>query len=392
MNFAKRIEQLPPYLFVEISKTINRKRAEGADVVTFAIGDPDIPTPQNVLDKLWEAAQDPPNHRYPESEGLPELRQAIANWYDKRFGVKLNPDTEVLPLIGAKEGIGHAALCFIDPGDIALVPDPGYPVYSVGTLFAGGTCHWLPLTEENNWLPDLDSVPSDVAQKAKVLWLNYPNNPTGAIADSTFFAKAVAFSQRHNVPVLHDAPYTEVAYDGYVPESFLQTPGSMDVGLEFHSLSKSYNMTGWRIGMAVGNAEMINALMRVKSNLDSGIPQAIQYAAIEALNGPQDSIDHHNRVYQQRRDRLVAKLRQIGLEVTPPKASLYVWAKLPAGWKSADFAAMLIEEKDIVVTPGAGYGKYGEGYIRLSLTLPDSQLEKGLSRLSDWKIPNPPAS
>ncbi|MCH2525697.1 MAG: LL-diaminopimelate aminotransferase [Dehalococcoidia bacterium] len=392
MNFAKRIEQLPPYLFVEISKTINRKRAEGADVVTFAIGDPDIPTPQNVLDKLWEAAQDPPNHRYPESEGLPELRQAIANWYDKRFGVKLNPDTEVLPLIGAKEGIGHAALCFIDPGDIALVPDPGYPVYSIGTLFAGGECHWLPLTEENGWLPDLDSVPSDIAQKAKVLWLNYPNNPTGAIADSTFFAKAVAFSQRHNVPVLHDAPYTEVAYDGYVPESFLQTPGSMDVGLEFHSLSKSYNMTGWRIGMAVGNAEMINALMRVKSNLDSGIPQAIQYAAIEALNGPQDSIDYHNRVYQDRRDKLVAKLREIGLEVTPPKASLYVWAKLPAGWKSADFAAMLIEEKDIVVTPGAGYGKYGEGYIRLSLTLPDSQLEKGLSRLSDWKIPNPPAN
>ena len=392
MNFAKRIEQLPPYLFVEISKTINRKRAEGADVVTFAIGDPDIPTPQNVLDKLWEAAQDPPNHRYPESEGLPELRQAIANWYDKRFGVKLNPDTEVLPLIGAKEGIGHAALCFIDPGDIALVPDPGYPVYSIGTLFAGGECHWLPLTEENGWLPDLDSVPSDIAQKAKVLWLNYPNNPTGAIADSTFFAKAVAFSQRHIVPVLHDAPYTEVAYDGYVPESFLQTPGSMDVGLEFHSLSKSYNMTGWRIGMAVGNAEMINALMRVKSNLDSGIPQAIQYAAIEALNGPQDSIDYHNRVYQDRRDKLVAKLREIGLEVTPPKASLYVWAKLPAGWKSADFAAMLIEEKDIVVTPGAGYGKYGEGYIRLSLTLPDSQLEKGLSRLSDWKIPNPPAN
>ncbi len=392
MNFAKRIEQLPPYLFVEISKTITRKRAEGADVVTFAIGDPDIPTPQNILDKLCEAAQDPPNHRYPESEGLPELRQAIADWYDKRFGVKLNADTEILPLIGAKEGIGHAALCFIDPGDIALVPDPGYPVYSIGTLFAGGTCHWLPLTEENGWLPDLDSIPYDVAQKAKVLWLNYPNNPTGAIADSTFFERTVAFAQRHNVPVLHDAPYTEVAYDGYSPESFLQTPGAMEVGLEFHSLSKSYNMTGWRIGMAVGNAEMINALMRVKSNLDSGIPQAIQYAAIEALSGPQNSIDEHNLIYQNRRDKLVSKLREIGLEVTPPKASLYVWAKLPAGWKSADFATMLIEEKDIVVTPGSGYGKYGEGYIRLSLTLPDSQLEKGLVRLSGWTIPNPPSS
>ena len=392
MRFAKRIEQLPPYLFVEISKKISQKRAEGADVVTFAIGDPDIPTPQNILDKLWEAAQDPPNHRYPESEGLPELRRAIADWYDRRFGVKLNPDTEVLPLIGAKEGIGHAALCFIDPGDVALVPDPGYPVYSVGTLFAGGTCHWLPLTEENGWLPDLDSIPPEVAQKAKVLWINYPNNPTGATADSTFFERAVAFAQRNNVPVLHDAPYTEVAYDGYNPESFLQTPGAMEVGLEFHSLSKSYNMTGWRIGMAVGNAEMINALMRVKSNIDSGIPQAIQHAAIEALTGPQDSINEHNLIYQNRRDKLVATLRDIGLEVTPPKASLYVWAKLPAGWKSADFAALLIEEKDIVVTPGSGYGKYGEGYIRLSLTLPDSQLEKGLSRLSDWTIPAPPSS
>jgi LL-diaminopimelate aminotransferase len=391
MKLADRIEHLPPYLFVEISRKIARKRAEGADVVTFAIGDPDIPTPSHILERLSEAAQDPPNHRYPESEGLPVLRQAIANWYEGRFGVTLDPDKEVLPLIGAKEGIGHASLCFIDPGDVALVPDPGYPVYSVGTLFAGGECHWMPLLEENGWLPDLDAIPTEVAQRAKCLWINYPNNPTGAVAESDFFERVVAFARRYDVPVLHDAPYTEVAYDGYRPMSFLEVPGAMEVGMEFHSLSKSYNMTGWRIGMAVGNAELVNALMRVKSNLDSGIPQAIQYAAIEALQGPQDCIQEHNRIYQARRDRVIATLRGIGLKIAVPKASLYVWAKLPLGWKSGDFATLLLEEKDIVVTPGAGYGRYGEGYIRLSLTIAEDQMEKGLERLASWRIPDPPS-
>ena len=391
MKFARRIEQLPPYLFVEISRKIAQKRAEGIDVVTFAIGDPDIPTPSHILDRLQEASQDPPNHRYPESEGLPELRRAVAQWYEERFGVTLDPDKEILPLIGAKEGIGHAALCFIDPGDVALVPDPGYPVYSVGTMFAGGECHWMPLVEENQWLPDLKAIPSEVADRAKAMWLNYPNNPTGAIAGEDFFEEVVDFAKRHNVPVLHDAPYTEVAYDDYRPMSFLQAPGAKDVGIEFHSLSKSYNMTGWRIGMAVGNAEMINALMRVKSNLDSGIPQAIQHAAIEALQGPQDCIQEHNWIYQRRRDKVVATLRQIGLEVSVPRASLYVWAKLPPGWKSGAFSALLIEEKAIVVTPGAGYGRYGEGYIRLSLTIADEQMEKGLERLRSWRIPDPPS-
>ena len=392
MRFARRIEQLPPYLFVEISRKIAQKRAEGVDVVTFAIGDPDMPTPSHILDRLRQASLDPPNHRYPESEGLPELRRAVARWYDNRFGVALDPDTEVLPLIGAKEGIGHAALCFIDPGDIALVPDPGYPVYSVGTMFAGGECHWMPLVEENDWLPDLKAIPADVADRARALWINYPNNPTGAVAEGAFFEEVVEFSKRHDIPVLHDAPYTEVAFDGYRPSSFLETPGAKDVAIEFHSLSKSYNMTGWRIGMAVGNAEMINALMRVKSNLDSGIPQAIQHAAIEALDGPQDCIDEHNAVYQARRDRAVAALRELGLDVVVPRASLYVWAKLPPGWKSGAFCAMLIEEKAIVVTPGAGYGRYGEGYIRLSLTLSDEQLEKGIQRLASWRIPEPPAA
>jgi LL-diaminopimelate aminotransferase len=392
MKFANRIEQLPPYLFVEISRKIAQKRAEGADVVTFAIGDPDIPTPTHILNRLHEASQDPPNHRYPESEGLPELRRTIAEWYEGRFGVTLDPDKEVLPLIGAKEGIGHAALCFIDPGDVALIPDPGYPVYSVGTMFAGGECHWMPLVEGNEWLPDLKAIPTGVADKAKAMWINYPNNPTGAIAGGEFFEDVVAFAKQHEIPVLHDAPYTEVAYDGYRPMSFLEVPGAKDVGIEFHSLSKSYNMTGWRIGMAVGNADMINALMRVKSNLDSGIPQAIQHAAIEALRGPQNCIEEHNQIYQKRRDKVVATLRQIGLDVAVPKASLYVWAKLPPGWTSAAFSSLLIEEKDIVVTPGSGYGSYGEGYIRLSLTIADVQLDKGLERLTSWRIPDPPSS
>ena len=390
MKFAERIEKLQPYLFVEISRKINQKRAAGIDVITFAIGDPDIPTPPHILDKLLEAAQDPPNHRYPESDGLPQFRRAVSDWYGKRFGIALDSDKEVLPLIGAKEGIGHMALCFLDPGDVALVPDPGYPVYSVGTMFAGGESYFMPLLEENGWLPDLDAIPEQVAQKAKVMWLNYPNNPTSATADLEYFERVVDFAKAYDIAVCHDGPYTEVAYDGYTPVSFLQAKGAMDVAVEFHSLSKSYNMTGWRIGMAVGNAEMINALMRVKSNLDSGIPQAIQIAGIEALLGFQECISENNAIYQRRRDRLVDALRGIGMEITPPRASLYVWARVPEGYSSAEFAAMLLEEKDIVVTPGSGYGEYGEGYIRLSLTLPDEHLTKAVQRLEGWKIPSKP--
>ncbi len=390
MKFAERIEKLQPYLFVEISRKINQKRAAGIDVITFAIGDPDIPTPPHILDKLLEAAQDPPNHRYPESDGLPQFRRAVSDWYGKRFGIALDSDKEVLPLIGAKEGIGHMALCFVDPGDVALVPDPGYPVYSVGTMFAGGESYFMPLLEENGWLPDLDAIPEQVAQKAKVMWLNYPNNPTSATADLEYFERVVDFAKAYDIAVCHDGPYTEVAYDDYTPVSFLQAKGAMDVAVEFHSLSKSYNMTGWRIGMAVGNAEMINALMRVKSNLDSGIPQAIQIAGIEALQASQECISENNAIYQRRRDKLVDALRGIGMEITPPRASLYVWARVPEGYSSAEFAAMLLEEKDIVVTPGSGYGEYGEGYIRLSLTLPDEHLTKAVQRLEGWKIPSKP--
>ncbi|MCH8196029.1 MAG: LL-diaminopimelate aminotransferase [Chloroflexi bacterium] len=382
MRLANRIEKLPPYLFVEINKKIAAKRAQGVDVVSFGIGDPDIPTPAHILDRLNEASRVPANHRYPESDGLPEFRKAIAGWYHRRFGVTLDPDTEVLPLIGAKEGIAHMSLCFIDPGDVALVPDPGYPVYSIGTLFAGGESHWMPLLEENGWLPDLDAIPEDVARKAKILWINYPNNPTGAVADLAFFDKVAAYAKRYDIAVCHDAPYTEIAFDGCRPPSFLQAAGALDVGMEFHSLSKSYNMTGWRVGMAVGNATMINALMRVKSNLDSGVPQAIQLAAIEALTGPQDCIEKNVAHYQRRRDKLVAALTRLGLRVIPPKASLYLWARVPEGFTSAEFAAKLIDEAAVVVTPGSGYGRYGEGYVRLSLTLPDEDLDKGVERLA----------
>ncbi len=296
MRTAKRIEKLPPYLFVTISKKIAEKQAQGEDVITLAVGDPDIPTPRHVIERLCQAAQDPQNHRYPESEGLPQFRNAIAQWYEKRFGVTLEPDREILPLIGAKEGIGHIALCFIDPGDIALVPDPAYPVYSIGTMFAGGSSYYMPLTEDNDFLPDLDRIPAEIARKAKILWINYPNNPTAAVADHEFFERVVAFARKYDIVVCHDAPYTEVAFDGYRPVSFLEASGAMETGVEFHSLSKSYNMTGWRVGMVVGNAGIIDALRRVKSNLDSGIPQAIQQAAIEALTGPQDCVTEHNTI------------------------------------------------------------------------------------------------
>lgn len=384
MRTARRIEKLPPYLFVTISKKIAEKQAQGEDVITLAVGDPDIPTPRHVIERLCQAAQDPQNHRYPESEGLPQFRNAIAQWYEKRFGVTLDPDREILPLIGAKEGIGHIALCFIDPGDIALVPDPAYPVYSIGTMFAGGSSYYMPLTEDNDFLPDLDRIPAEIARKAKILWINYPNNPTAAVADHEFFERVVAFARKYDIVVCHDAPYTEVAFDGYRPVSFLEASGAMETGVEFHSLSKSYNMTGWRVGMVVGNAGIIDALRRLKSNLDSGIPQAIQQAAIEALTGPQDCVTEHNTIYKRRRDRLLQTLNQIGLKARPPSASLYIWARVPAGYTSLEFATSLLDHAGVVVTPGISYGKYGEGYIRLSLTVPDQRLEEALARLRAW--------
>jgi LL-diaminopimelate aminotransferase len=384
MQTSKRIEKLSPYLFVEISKKIAEKKAMGVDVISFGIGDPDIPTPPHIIQRLCQAAQDPVNHRYPETEGLPELRRAVAEWYERRFGVILDPDSEVLPLIGAKEGIAHIALCFIDPGDVALVPDPGYPVYSASITLAGGKPYFMPLTEENDFLPDLNQIPSSIADRARLMWISYPNNPTAAVAGFDFFEQVVAFARRHGILVCHDGPYSEVAFDGYKPMSFIQVPGAREIGVEFHSLSKSYNMTGWRIGMAVGNAEAINALMRIKSNLDSGIPQAIQYAAIEALRGSQDCIAQHNAVYQRRRDLIIKALNDMGLKARSPQAGLYIWARVPQGYTSSEFATRLLDELGVVVTPGVGYGKCGEGYVRLSLTIPEDRLTEGLRRLATW--------
>ena len=392
MTFAKRVQQLPPYLFVGISRIIAAKRAQGIDVVDFGIGDPDIPTPEPVLDALKSGSDTPANHRYPESEGLPEFRQAVTDWYGRRFGVELDPATEAINLIGAKEGIGHAALCFIDPGDIALVPDPAYPVYSIGTMFAGGESHYVPLLEKNAWLVDFQEISTEAAIKAKVLWLNYPNNPTGAVASVRFFQEAVEFAREFDLYLLHDACYTEVTYDGYVAPSILQVEGARDMSMEFHSLSKTANMTGWRVGMAVGNSEMVNALMRVKSNLDSGLSQAIQEMGIAALDLPEEWIAANNAIYRQRRDKLVGGLQAIGLDPNTPDAGLYIWSPTPPGYTSAEFAELLLNELDMVVTPGTGYGPSGEGFIRLSLTTPDEKVDEGLRRLSGWSIPAAPSA
>lgn len=385
MKTSRRMDNLAPYLFVEINKKIAAKKALGEEVINFSIGDPDIPTPENVINKICQTAADPANHRYPETFGLPELRQAIADWYKRRFNVILDPASEILPLQGSKEGIAHIALCYIDPGDIALIPDPSYPVYTGGTILAGGEVFYMPLLQKNRFLPDLNAIPENVLKKAKILWINYPNNPTGAIAEIDFFNNVVDFAKKHDLLVCHDGPYSEVAFDGYKPVSFLQAEGAKDVGVEFHSLSKTYNMTGWRVGMVVGNAKAVQALNTIKSNLDSGIPQAIQYAAIEALNNSQDAIDKHNAIYQRRRDLVIEVLNDIGVEAKPPKAGLYIWAKVPEGYTSIEFTNDLLDNLGIVVTPGTGYGANGEGYVRLSLTIQDANLVKGLSRLSAWK-------
>jgi len=384
MRTSKRIEQLPPYLFVGISKKIAEKRAQGIDVISLGIGDPDLPTPPHIIDRLCQAAREPQSHRYPESEGLPEFRRAVAAWYKKRFDVNLDSNKEVVSLIGAKDGVAHISLCLIDPGDIALVPDPGYPVYARGTMFCGGESYYMPLREESCFLPDLDGIPAKIAKKAKVLWINYPNNPTGAVAELDFFEKVAAFAKKYDIAVCHDAPYTEVAFDGYRPVSFLQARGAMDVGIEFHSLSKTYNMTGWRIGMAVGNAKIIDALKRIKSNIDSGIPQAIQHAAIEALNGSQQCVADNKAIYQRRRDKVIETLSKIGIKATKPRAGLYIWARVPDGYSSMEFAARWLDDIAVVVVPGIGYGRNGEGYIRISLTVPDARLDEALSRIASW--------
>jgi len=378
---AERLKQLPPYLFKEIDRKKGEALARGVDIINLGIGDPDLPTPSHIIETLKRAAEDPATHRYPSYDGMKAFKEAVARWYEERFGVTLEPGNEVSALIGSKEGIAHFPLAFINPGDTALIPSPAYPVYHNATLFAGGRSHFMPLLKENHFLPDLDAVPDDVAARARILFVNYPNNPTAAVADLDFFNRLVAFAQEKNLIICHDAAYTEMAYDGYKAPSFLQAEGAKNVGLEFHSLSKTYNMTGWRIGFAVGNAEAIEGLGAIKSNMDSGAFEAIQRAAIAAIRSDQGCVRDMVEVYAKRRDFMVPGLKKAGLTLENPRATFYLWVRVPEGFTSAQFAGRLLEKAGIVVTPGNGFGEPGEGYFRIALTQKRDRLAEALERI-----------
>ncbi len=378
---ADRVKKLPPYLFKEIDRVKAEIIEKGVDVIDLGVGDPDLPTPPHIIESLKKAVDDPSTHRYPSYSGMNDFKEAVSRWYGRRFGVELDPGTEVVTLIGSKEGIAHLPLAFINDGDIALVASPCYPVYHTATMFAGGSAHFLPLKKENRFLPNLDDVPHDIASRAKLMFINYPNNPTAAVADEDFFSKVIDFANRYNIIVCHDAAYTELAYDGYKPISFLEVPGAKEVGIEFHSLSKTYNMTGWRLGFAVGNKEVISGLGQIKSNIDSGAFNAIQMAGITALDSSQDCVEENCRIYKERRDILVEGLKNIGLNVEPPVATFYVWCEVPPGYSSADFASLLLKEAGIVVTPGNGFGEPGEGYFRMALTVDKSRIEEAVARM-----------
>ncbi len=383
---ANRILNLPPYLFAEVDRKLAQKRAEGVDVISLGIGDPDLPTPETVVSKLCAEAEHVANHRYPDYYGLSDLRAAIAAWYQQRFGISLDPNSEVLPLIGSKEGIAHMALAVVDVGDTALVPDPGYPVFSIGTMLAGGTVHYMPLKRENQFLPDFSAIPEQVAGRAKVMWLNYPNNPTGATAEPSFFEEAIAFAKEHDIVICHDMAYSEVSFDGYRPVSFLEMPGARDIGVEFHSLSKTYNMTGWRIGMVVGNSTLISGLGTVKTNIDSGVFQPVQYAAIEAFSLPPEWVAERNKIYQRRQDKVIETLSGLGVRVDKPRASLYIWPSVPEGYSSVDFCFKVLDGTGVWMTPGNSFGPSGEGYARISLTCPDDRLDEAMRRLRAFKL------
>jgi len=383
---AGRLKELPPYLFAELDRQKAELRSKGVDVIDLGIGDPDLPTPRRIVERMAKEVSDPQNHRYPSYEGLREFRQAVSNWYKRRFGVMLDPEDEVLALIGSKEGIAHIPFAFVEPGEYSLVPTPGYPVYNAGTVFAGGRSFFLPLTEGRGFLPDLDQVPTEVARQTKLLFINYPNNPTTAVADREFFASVVEFAQRHHVIVCHDASYTEVFFDDHVPRSFLEVHGAKEVGVEFHSLSKTFNMTGWRIGFVVGNKEVLAGLGRIKTNIDSGVFEAIQRAGIEALEGPQSDVEEMRRVYKKRRDTVIRGLRDLGLEVSSPKATFYIWVPVPSNYDSTSFASLLLKQAAVVVTPGNGFGEAGEGYVRLALTVAESRLEEALDRIQRMEL------
>ncbi len=382
MRVARRVASLPPYLFAELDRKIAERRARGEDIISLGVGDPDRPTPAHVVEAAREAVADPATHRYPSYYGMPELRRAVATWFEGRFGVSLDPDTEVLPLIGSKEGLAHLAFAYLDPGDQAIVPDPGYPVYGIATGLAGAEALPLPLPAERGFLPDWDAARA-VTGRTRLLWLNFPTNPTAAVATEEDLGRAVAFAAEHDLLLAHDAAYSEITFDGYVAPSVLQVPGARDVAIEFHSLSKGYNMTGWRIGFAVGAAEAVKALATLKTNLDSGIFDAVQRAAIAALEGPQDHVAAMRDLYRKRRDLVVGTLNRLGWDLEPPLGSIYVWLPTPNGETSADFADLLLDRAGVVVAPGLGYGSGGEGYVRISLTVADDRLAEAMDRVAE---------
>ncbi|MDR1085796.1 MAG: LL-diaminopimelate aminotransferase [Deltaproteobacteria bacterium] len=386
MEFSERLKTLPPYLFKELDRVRDEVRARGVDVIDLGVGDPDRPTPVHIIEALKKAAADPANHQYPVYSGMNSFLEVVADWYRRRHGVELTAKTEVCSLIGSKEGLAQFPLAFINPGDITLAPEPAYPVYRSGTLFAGGITHFMPLLEKNGFLPDYKAVPEDILKKTKLLWVNYPNNPTGAYADLDFYKELVDFALKRNIIVASDAAYSEVTWSGKPHPSILEVPGAKQIAVEFHSLSKTYNMTGWRIGWAAGCPELIRGLGLVKSNVDSGVFQAVQYAAMEALNGPQDSVKETGELYKERRAIIVDGLEAAGLFVFPTEYTFYVWFKVPKGLKSADFASRVLNESGVVVTPGNGFGPSGEGWARLALVQEEVRLKEAALRLSKLKF------
>jgi len=384
--YSERINNLPPYLFAAIDKAKAKVIEKGVDVIDLGVGDPDMPTPDNVIQALYRSAQNPTRHKYPSYTGMLSFREAAAKWYKEHLGIELDPVSQVLTVIGSKEGIAHIPLAFINPGEIALIPDPAYPVYKIGTLFADGKPCIMPLLEENDFLPDLDAIPKDVAKLAKLMFLNYPNNPTSAIAPDKFFEEVIEFAKENEVIIVHDNAYSEMTFDGYKAPSFLKFDGAMDVGIELHSLSKTYNMTGWRIGFAVGNAEILDGLGKVKTNMDSGAFEAVQEAGIAAMQGPQQCISDMNKIYTHRRDALMVGLKELGIDVKPPKATFYIWAPVPEGHDSMGLSKILLEEAGIVATPGVGFGDYGEGYVRFSLTQSVERINEAVERMGQLEL------
>ncbi|KJR40393.1 class I and II aminotransferase [Candidatus Magnetoovum chiemensis] len=382
VHLAQRLEKLPPYIFAAIEKLKKEAKSKGADLIDLSIGDPDMPTPEYIVKAMQSAVANPKNHQYPSYEGMPAFKEAVANWYRRRFNVNLDPSKEVISLIGSKEGIAHTPLAFINPGETVLCPCPAYPVYSISTYFADGNVYFMPLKEENSFFPDFSSIPEAVLKNAKLMFLNYPNNPTSASCTESNFKQAIEIALKYNIIICHDAAYTEVYYDGKKPQSFLEIDGAKEVGIEYHSLSKSYNMTGWRIGFACGNKDIIAGLGKIKTNVDSGVFQAIQEAGITALNSDENALSYIRDVYQKRRDILHKGLNSIGLNVNKPEAAFYLWTKVPKSFpKSSDFIILLLNNAHVLATPGNGFGDCGEGYIRFALTVDVDRLEEAVKRI-----------